>query len=182
MNPANKHQKIEIVESRRPCQVLNHYDRNHKSTQVCYRPGLVPVKIVGRDPTIPKYVPVCMVINARSLAKVNAVPALFAELTHNNVDICTVSETWLNSTIPNHFICPNGYSIIRKDRREQIGGVIDILCRHNWQLSGLGSSFHNIFECLWVKVQTPSSVYYITALYNHPDTDQRTSLDLIDHP
>ena len=99
-NSANQHRKIEIVKSRRPCQVLNQYDRKHKSTQVCYRPGLVPVKIVGRGPTIPKYVPVCMVINARSLAKVDAVPALFAELKHNNVDICIVSETWLNGTIP----------------------------------------------------------------------------------
>ncbi len=84
-------------------------------------------------------------------------------------------------TIPNHLICPNGYSIIRKDRRERIGGGIAIICRHDWQLSGLGSSFHNTFECLWVKVQTPNSAYYIAALYNPPDTDQRTSLDLIDH-
>ena len=114
----------------------------------------MPVKIVGRGPAKPKFVPVCMVMNARSLAKVDAAPALFAELKHNNVDICIVSKTWLNNTILNHLICPNGYTIIQKDRGERIGGGVAILCRHDWQLFDLGSAFDNTFECLWGKVQT----------------------------
>ena len=122
-----------------------------------------------------------MVINARSLAKVDALPALSAELKYSNVDICIVSETWLNNTILNHLICPNGYTIIRKDRGERIGGGVAIFCRHDWQLFELRSAFYNTFECLWGKVQTRNSVYHIAALYNPPDTNQQTSLDLINH-
>ena len=122
-----------------------------------------------------------MVVNARSLAKADVVPALFAELKYNNVDICIVSETWLNNTIPNHLICPNGYIIIRKDRGERVGGGVAILCRHDWQLFDLENTFDNTFECLWAKVQTPNSMYYIAALYHPPDTNQQTSLDLINY-
>ena len=37
-------------------------------------------------PTAPKIVPECMVLNARSLAKPDEVPALYAELSNNNID------------------------------------------------------------------------------------------------
>ena len=60
-------------------------------------------------PSAPKIVPKCMVINARSLAKPDAASALHAELHSNNIDICFVSETWLNNRIPSHLVCPNGY-------------------------------------------------------------------------
>jgi hypothetical protein len=92
-----------------------------------------------------------------------------------------VSETWLNNTIPNHLICPNGYTIIQNDCGERIGGGFAILCRHVWQLFDLGSAFDNTFECLWGKVQTQNSMYYIAALYHPTDTNQQNSLDLINH-
>ena len=54
----------------------------------------------------PKIIPKCMVINARSLAKPDAASALHAELRSNNIDICFVSETWLNNRIPSHLSVP----------------------------------------------------------------------------
>ena len=65
-------------------------------------------------PTPPKVIPKCMVINARSLAKPGATSALYADLHSNKIDICFVSETWLNNKIPSHLICPDGYTISRK--------------------------------------------------------------------
>ena len=44
-------------------------------------------------PWAPKIIAMCMVINARSLAKPDAASALHAELHSNNIDICFVSET-----------------------------------------------------------------------------------------
>ena len=64
----------------------------------------------------PKIIPQCMVINAWSLAKPDAASALHAELHSNKIDICFVSEMWLNNRIPAHLVCPNGYILLRKDR------------------------------------------------------------------
>ena len=89
MISVNQYQNIEIIRSCRPQPVLNKHYLNYKVDQTSNISGLIHVNIVGRGPTKPKFVPVCMVVNARSLAKANnAVPALFAELKHNTVDIC----------------------------------------------------------------------------------------------
>ncbi len=57
-----------------------------------------------------------MVINARSLAKPDACSALYLELNSHNVDLGIVTETWLKSTIPSQVVCPDGFTVIRKDR------------------------------------------------------------------
>ena len=49
--------------------------------------------------TTNKAVPKCLVMNARSLVKPDAPSALNTELRSNNIDVCFVSETWLNSNI-----------------------------------------------------------------------------------
>ena len=46
-------------------------------------------------PSVPKQIPRCAVLNARSLAKPDACPALYADLKSNNIDVCCISETWL---------------------------------------------------------------------------------------
>ena len=41
---------------------------------------------INKGPTAPKIVPKCMVLNARCLAKPDAAPTLYAELSNNNID------------------------------------------------------------------------------------------------
>ena len=47
------------------------------------------------SPSKPKIIPKCLVMNARSLAKPDTLPALHCELKTQKADICCVSETWL---------------------------------------------------------------------------------------
>ena len=62
--------------------------------------NLIKVKIIGRSETSkPRQIPKCLVLNARSLVKPDAYPALYAELNSNNIDLCFISETWLHSAI-----------------------------------------------------------------------------------
>ena len=70
---------------------------------------------IEKTPTSPHAVPKCMVINAHSLAEADAAPALCAELSSNDIDICFVSESWLNIKILSHLICPVSYVMVRKD-------------------------------------------------------------------
>ena len=43
-----------------------------------------------------------------------------------NLDIVSVTETWLNDNVSDHEILPSGYNIIRKDRpsNKRGGGVL----------------------------------------------------------
>ena len=47
---------------------------------------------IAKEPTAAKIVPRCMILNARSIIKPDAAPALYAELS-NNIHICFISET-----------------------------------------------------------------------------------------
>ena len=109
--------------------------------------------------SLPRIIPKCMVINARSIVKVDAASALYTELHSNNCDICVISETWLKSNLPSHLICPKDYSILGKDRIDRPGGGVAIICRNDWLLEQLDSNFSNNFECLWAKITTPNSTF-----------------------
>ena len=85
-------------------------------------------------------IPCFLVLNARSIVKPDAFPALCADIMSNNIDICCISETWLKPTIPNSLICPPNFSIIRKDRTDRRGGGIAILCRNDWRMSRMVKS------------------------------------------
>ena len=79
-----------------------------------------------------------------------------------------VSETWLNSRVSSHLVCPVGYTILRKDRGNQrTGGGVALICRNDWKIKRL--EFENDFECLWSEVFTTNSKYFIASLYHPPD-------------
>ena len=109
-----------------------------------------------------------MIINARSLAKPDTASALHAELHSNKIDICFVSETWLNNRIPSHLVCLNGYILLRKDRAgTSNGGGVAVICRSDWQVKRLFSS--DFFECVWSVITTPNSKYDVAAVCHPPD-------------
>ena len=71
------------------------------------------VNLLRQEPSKPIQIRQCLVFNARSIVKADAYPALYAELKSNNIDVCCISETWLNSTIPSSSICPFEFCIIK---------------------------------------------------------------------
>ena len=142
--------------------------------------NLITVKLSKPGPPAPKIIPKCLVINARSLAKLCAASALNGEISTNNIDTCLISETWLNNKIPSSSICPNGYILVRKYRcNSQPGGGVAILCRSNWKAKNLNFSQNNL-ECLWCKIQTVNIIYYVAVVYHPPDPVYPES-ELLDH-
>ncbi len=120
-------------------------------------------------------------INARSLAKPDAASALCTEVITNKIDVCFISETWLNNRILSSLICPDGYILERKDRSdERLGGGVAILCRNDWKINKL--DFNNtVFECLWCEIHIKNNnKYYVAAIYNPPDPTYPEP-DLLDH-
>ena len=105
------------------------------------------VNIVGREPFKPQQIPQCLVLCARSIVKPDTFSALYADIKTNNIDICCISETWLNHTVCNSQVCPSGYTILRKDRTNRRGGGVAIPCRNDWKMEPL-PNLTNSFECL----------------------------------
>ena len=60
-------------------------------------------------------------LNVRSILSV--ADEIHCLLVDKKIDVLTVSETWLDSTISTSEFCPSGYEFIRKDRDRKGGGV-----------------------------------------------------------
>ena len=140
--------------------------------------NLSRVNVTRQGPSKPKQIPQCLVLNARSIVKPDAYPALYAELKSNNIDVCCISETWLNPTIASSLICPPEFCIIRKDRLGARGGGVAILCRKDWRMQKI-PNMDNQFECLWVKITTENSSFNVAAVYHPPDHNYNAD-DLIE--
>ena len=140
--------------------------------------NLIFVNTINQGPTKPKQIPQCFVVNARSIVKPDAYPALYAELNSNNIDLCCISETWLHPTISSSLICPPGFHIIRKDRICTRGGGVAILCRNDWKIENI-QNMDNPFECLWVRITTQNSSFNIAVVYHPPEHDYDAN-DLVD--
>jgi hypothetical protein len=109
-----------------------------------------------------------VIINARSLAKPDAAVSLNVELCTNNIDICFVTETWLNDKITPSLVCLGNYVFVRKDRCDsRSGGGVAILCRDDWKVKNL--DFDNNLECVWCEIVTLNTKYYVASVYHPPD-------------
>ena len=118
-------------------------------------------------------------LNARSLAKTDALPALYADVNCNDIDTCCISETWLKLTIPDHLVCPDGYSIMRKDRTNSRGGSVATVWGNDWKMHRMPFS-DNSFECLWTEIITQNSNMYVATLYHPPNCGYEEN-DLIEY-
>ena len=77
----------------------------------------------------------------------NRLATALVELCTNNIDICFVTETWLNDKIPSSLVCLGNYVFVRKDRCDsRSGGGVAILCRDDWKVKNL--DFDNNLECM----------------------------------
>ena len=126
----------------------------------------------------------CFSFNAQSLCSVNkSTDGLFVSNLQSfqdlafleNLDIITVTETWLNDNISNNEIFPTGYNVIRKDRSsgKRGGGVLIALLNNiNYNLVSLGA-WSNELEIAAVEIElnnTKKSL--ICACYRPPNVDR----------
>ena len=139
--------------------------------------NLISVKISKPSLTLPKIIPSCMVINVRCLVKPDALVVLYTELHTHKIDLCFVSETWLNSKVASSLIYPDGYLIVRKDRCDlRTGGEVVIFCRNDWKIKRL--DLQNDLERLWCEIITVNSEYHVAVVYHHPNPP---NVELLDH-
>ena len=78
----------------------------------------------------------------------------------NKVDILCLTETWLNDNFSPVSINIPGYSIVRRDRREKIGGSVLIAIRKNWNYSVIEISEE--FESIWILLRNAKMPRFIS--------------------
>ena len=107
-------------------------------------------------------------LNCRSLLS-NLEEVLLFIQTHK-VDVMTLSETWLDETVTDLEVCPDGYNLLifRQDRNRRGGGVAVILSSHIPCRVCPGISEGNI-ESIWMQLYPGSNrAVLICCVYRSP--------------
>jgi hypothetical protein len=70
----------------------------------------------------------CILLNARSI--VNKLRKLHCSLYDNDYQIVVITESWLNSSVPDGMLDPESkYHVFRRNRQTSIGGGVCIFVR-----------------------------------------------------
>ena len=113
-----------------------------------------------------------LLINARSLKKLNALIHLHTDMLNQNVDFCLVCESWLGVNVDCSFMLP-GYHLERHDRshknyNKQTGGGVCAFIRYNLSYERLHPLGSDQFEILWLDFFVSPRVL-LCLLYFPPD-------------
>ena len=112
-------------------------------------------------------------LNVRSLRNIAHLTEVKELANLHKIDIFTISETWLNSTVTNSEIAIEDYKIYRLDRLHKRGGGVCAYIKKNLKASVLKelsqiseSSFHQ----LWINIQSKKNRSIIICVtYRPPD-------------
>ena len=92
-DPSGKLYNSSIMENVIPVRIASRRCKKSRQRPLYFYRNLSRVNVTRQGPSKPKQIPQCLVLNARSIVKPDAYPALYAELKSNNIDVCCISET-----------------------------------------------------------------------------------------
>ena len=124
-------------------------------------------------------------LNIRSLRNTSYLIETKELVKSHKIDVLTMSETWLNSTVPNGEIAIDDYKIFRQDRLHKKGGGVCAFVKKVLKvtiINELTNTSESNFQQLWIKLQNKKMktiiicVIYID-LWTAPSTAFRMILD-----
>jgi hypothetical protein len=135
--------------------------------------------------TVDRYrLPTILNVNLRSIN--NKIDDFTTVLSHNNVDIACVSETWLTHDIPDDVINIQGYTTIRHDRNHKRGGGVAAFIKDTIPMSAWPQLLDPEFETLWVTLRPlkmPRMFSHITigVIYHPPNANNWLMIKHLSH-
>ncbi|KAG5871482.1 hypothetical protein JTB14_036079 [Gonioctena quinquepunctata] len=86
------------------------------------------------------------------------------------LDICSISETWLNQSFPSRAISVPDYNLIRKDRQGKKGGGLAFYIKKSIKYKIVDDGNHNnsSLETFWISVNISGKKICIGTLYRPP--------------
>ena len=102
------------------------------------------------------------------------------------LDVITVSETWLNSTVTNAEVSINGYKLYRQDRLHKRGGGVCAFIREDIKVSilkDISQVSESYFQQLWLKMQNKKLKSIIVCVsYRPPESPLSSFEDIVLKP
>ena len=86
------------------------------------------------------------------------------------ISILSLTETWLkdNYIFYAKEVCPVGYKLLRKDRKETQGGGVAVLCLDTLQPSVIDSTQLSTFENIITSIRSGNISYRLATVYRPP--------------
>ena len=129
-------------------------------------------------------------LNIRSLW--NKFDIFRQQLANSNIDCMTLSETWLNSNIPDNIISIPGYNIFRLDRQTlnpvtnkiKVGGGTAIYVKEKYECDSFTLNDFNVsnsdIEMLWISIKTQHlKPLMITSIYRPPSGNTNNLIETL---
>jgi hypothetical protein len=109
-------------------------------------------------------------INARSIAIEDKFDEISSFILDKEFDIFAVSETWLNSKIPNDHLGISGYyPIFRKDRLNMRGGGVAVYALQSLAVRRRYDLENNMLELLWIEIKMHKLTVLCGVSYRPPN-------------
>ena len=145
---------------------------------------MVPKIYTAKPAASLQFVPSLFLSNVMSLAqKIDEVNSV---VINANVDVVCITETWLQSHIPDSVVAINGYKLIRRDGRDAIHGGVCMYIKASIPFTILEDlEEENVsFEVLWIKLRPtcfPRGISSIIAgiVYHPPKATNSMILDYL---
>ena len=113
-------------------------------------------------------------VNIRSLRNSAHLIQLRELAVQQKLDVITVSETWLNSTVTNAKVSIDGYKLYRQDRLHKRGGGVCAFIREDIRVhipKDIPQVLESYFQQLWLKMQNKKlKSIIVCASYRPPDS------------
>ena len=106
----------------------------------------------------------CNVHSRLSPGTLNEISILIERL---KIDILSISETWLDSHIPDQLVSLHGFTTIRKDRNRKGGGV-QVYVSDLLIVTHLSRLEHEHIESLWVSISKFNKNNYFIYILPNP--------------
>ena len=119
--------------------------------------------------------------NVRSLLSPGTLDEISVLIENHKIDILSISETWLDSHIPDQLVSLHGFTITRKDRNRKGGGVL-VYVSDLLTVTHLPRLEHEHIESLWVSISKFNKTIILGTYYRPPGqlAEERTQfLDLL---
>ena len=114
-----------------------------------------------------------LVVNFQSVKNKKA--SIDAMILNEKPDIIIGSETWLNPEINSSEIFPDNYSVIRKDRSDGYGGVLQAI--KNDLIYTEITKAESDCETIWSKIKFPKGKSFIIGAFYRPNNNDIKSLN-----
>lgn len=89
---------------------------------------------------------------------------------HDDIDVLSITETWLkeNDVYEAAELCPVGFTLVRSDRKDKIGGGVAILCRDELNPKSVKNSHYESFEHDIVSIHSNADRARVVVIYRPP--------------